>query len=87
MAVARSVMEVEELPGRRHGAEQRIVAARSLLVGIEADRRTFGMALSGQHRAIEVEGDAGEALAQEARQDQLSQEPTQLLHVGLPHAP
>ena len=87
MAVARSVMEVEELPGRRHGAEQRIVAARSLLVGIEADRRAFGMALGRQHRAIEVEGDAGEALAQEARQDQLSQEPTQLLHVGLPHAP
>ena len=45
------------------------------------------MALGRQHGAIEVEGQPGEALAQKARQDQLPKEPTQLLHVGVPHAP
>ena len=48
-----------------NGAKQVIVAARPFLLGVVADGGPFGMTAGGRDRAVEVEGQAGEAFALE----------------------
>ena len=69
MHIAGPVPDIEDLPGLGDGAEQGIVAALSLLPGVEADCRAFGETAGGEHRAVEVQGDAGKPQPGELRQD------------------
>ena len=49
-----AVVHIEDRVGLRHGAKQRVVAARPLLFLVETHRRAFGVASGAQHRTVEV---------------------------------
>jgi hypothetical protein len=59
--VAGAVEEVEHLAGLGDGAEQGIVAAGPLAFLVVADRGALGPPAGGLDRAVEVQGDAGQA--------------------------
>ena len=82
MHVAGAVVSVEDLTGLGDGGEQWIVAALTFLLLVESDGGAFGMALGTEHRAVEVERDAREALVGEALEHEAAVERAQALDTG-----
>jgi hypothetical protein len=60
MDIAGAVKDIEELSGLSYGAKQVVLAARTLLPWVESDGRAVGVSLGGRHRAIKIQGQAGE---------------------------
>ena len=83
--VAGPVQDIEELPGLGHGAKQVVVAARAFLLGVVADGGTFGMPARGRHRAVEVEGQAGEAFPLERVYHQARRQVAHSFDIGRAH--
>lgn len=55
--VAAAVQQVEGLPGLRHRAEERVVAARALPGLVEPNGGSLGVPAGAQHAAVEIQGD------------------------------
>ena len=60
MDIAGSVKDIEKLSGLSHGGKQVVVTAGALLLGVVSDGGAFGVSLRRHHRAIEVQGQAGQ---------------------------
>jgi hypothetical protein len=72
--VAGPVHGIEELSRLSDSAVQRVVAARALALGVEADGRALRVPACGEHRSIEIERDAGQRLALEALEHGIASE-------------
>ena len=79
MDIARTMQEVEDLPGLCYSAEQGIVAPCPFLLLVVTHGRAFGMTLGGLHRAIEVQGHSGWRQAHQAGQDPILEESPEVL--------
>ena len=85
--IARPVQDIEDLARLRHGAEQRVVAARPFLGLAVADGAALGMPLRVDDRAIEVQREPGELEAVQPVLHELAAEGADLGHaagIGLP---
>ena len=80
--VAGAVESVEDLAGLGDGCEQGVVAALAFLLFVESDGGALGVALGAEYRAVEVEGDAHEALLGEALEHEATVECAQPLDAG-----
>ena len=85
MHVARSVKHVQNLRTLRHGAEQRIIAALTLLLGVISDRQSLGVSAAGNHRTIEVHRHSGETFLLQPIQHQGAVHVLELCHRLLIH--
>src|SRR5690606_4149665 len=72
--VTGAMQSAEEHTQLRDHAEQRIVAPRAAMLGVEADCGALGVALRAEHRAVEIDCDPSETLCLDALEGHVTHE-------------
>ena len=80
MGIPRTMKDVEDLACLSDGTEEREVAAKPFVSGIESDRSTLCPAICVDHGAVKIERHARQAQLAQAIQDQTSDQPAELLN-------
>src|SRR5690606_38197735 len=72
--VAGAMQAIEEHAELGDYAEQRVIAARAPVLGIEANRSTLGVAFGAEHGTVEIDGDPSESFCLNALEGHVTDE-------------